>query len=83
MTVRSRQYACLIFVIEPVVVSDGVGDACDICFAGDNAVDSDGDDVPDGCDACVGEDDRDDEDDGDIPDACYQRGPDPSYHGCG
>ena len=46
--------------------SDGVGDVCDECAAGDDNVDGDDDGVADACDICLT---GDDDDDG-IPDAC-------------
>ncbi|MEO0652710.1 MAG: thrombospondin type 3 repeat-containing protein, partial [Planctomycetota bacterium] len=49
---------------------DGVGNECDICPGGDDAVDSDGDGVPDFCDQCPGSDDFADMDGDGVPDAC-------------
>ena len=34
---------------------DGIGDACDICPAGDNDLDEDGDGIADACDFCLGD----------------------------
>lgn len=50
--------------------TDTLGDACDICAGGDNALDADADGVPDFCDACPGFADSIDADNDSIPDSC-------------
>lgn len=49
---------------------DGVRDPCDVCPAGDDALDDDGDRVPDACDRCPSGDDAADADADGIADAC-------------
>ncbi|GMU23321.1 MAG: hypothetical protein AMXMBFR13_34000 [Phycisphaerae bacterium] len=49
----------------PPVAADGVGDACDMCPAGDDHADNDDDGVPNACDVCPGAD-MDTDDDGTL-----------------
>ncbi|MEM6926368.1 MAG: hypothetical protein AAF602_05540, partial [Myxococcota bacterium] len=49
---------------------DGIPDACDVCWRGDDALDADADTIPDACDVCPDADDRLDADLDGTPDAC-------------
>jgi len=55
---------------EPDADADGVIDACDLCPAADDFVNSDNDAAPDACDACEGFDDLDDADSDGRVDGC-------------